>query len=85
MKADCLGPYPRESIYCHEHNCQAGRVEHEFRTDVISALDEPVNINACSLSGYRDEEEVGKNKAVEGLNFILESGHNDYSCTQRIT
>ena len=81
MKADCLGPYPHKSIYCHEHNCQAGCVEHDFRADFISALNKPVRINAQGLSSYRDEEEVGENEAVEGLNFVLESGYNDYGCT----
>ena len=80
MEADCLGPYPHESIYCYEHNCQTSRVEHNFRADIISVLNEPVSIDAYCLSGYSDDKEVGKSEAVEDLNFELESRHNDYSC-----
>ena len=85
METDYLGPYPHEAIYRHEHNCHACRVQHGFGADVIPALNEPVNINAYSLSGYSDEEEVGKYEAVEGLNFALESGHNGYGCVYGIS
>ena len=78
METDCLGPYPYETIYRQEYNCHACRIEHGFSADIIFALNDPVEINPQGLSSYSDDEEVGKNKAVEGLNFVLESGHNNY-------
>ena len=85
MEADYLGPYPCEAIYRYEHNSYTCRVEHGFGADVISALNQPVNITACSLSNYSDEKEVGENEAVEDLNFVLESGYNGYGCIYCIT
>ena len=46
METDYLGPYPREAIHCHEHNCHAYDVKHGLGADIIFALNEPVNINA---------------------------------------
>ena len=85
MEADYLGPYSHKAICRQEYNWHAYRVEHGFGADIVSALNDPVNINTYSLSGYGDEEEVGKNEAVEGLNFALESGHNSYGCVYGIS
>ena len=41
MKNECLGPYLHQSMYHHEHNCHACRVEDGFIADIISALNEP--------------------------------------------
>ena len=43
---ECLGPYLHQSMYHHEHNCHASRVDDGFGADIISALNEPVKTNA---------------------------------------
>lgn len=76
METNCLGPDANEAIYRHEHNRHACRVKHGFGADIISTLNEPICIHACGLCSYRDEKKVGKNEAVESLDFVLKSGNN---------
>lgn len=76
MEPNYPGPVAHEAVGRHEHNCYAGRVEHGLRADLVLALDEPVGVHTRGLGGDRDEEEVGEDETVEGLDFVLEGRDN---------
>ena len=78
-------PDSHKTIGCHEYNCHTGHNKHSLRADLVLVLDEPEDVHTCSLSGKRDKEEVGKGKAVEGQNFILEGGDNGIGRVEGVT
>lgn len=75
MEPNFVAPDTREAIYRHQHNRSACYIKHDFRADVLSALNDPVRIHPRGLGGNRDEQEVGEDEAVESLHFVLERGH----------
>ena len=85
VEPDCPAPDSHKAVCCHEYNRHTGHVKHGLRADLVLVLDEPVDVHAHSLSAEREKEEVGQDKAVEGLDFILEGGDDGISRVEGVS